>query len=545
MLFDRWYGFAALLITLGICLHFIPIDEEAVMLRRVAPQATSDQSLRDVLRQNCARLALSQSLDENAYGELWLQTFKGLLRSGNQSLCFVTVKRSREHRFHLVGYWNVYLAVANSENTPLYEKNFSATIARPLTVLPFIALVLAYTFGLPWCGIIGTFLLFGFALVGFNGKHFAESSLRSVALSLFSDPNAWAVCLILFWHQFQLPQSTSQRTTGDNRRWKWKRWISVALGIWNPALMAPSERAFQRSPLNGHRIRSFLNLQVIVTALSLYLLSIDFNDLHSALSKNILIPRYLTLAVVVLSVFNPVRLSPTQALPALGSPRPWIFVVCWGCLQAVSHFVPGFGERTSPVLLFSAALVISSPLPRFPLQRRTLLRVMGLAGGWLAALSFAEQSRIIDWFLYLLDGLPFTSHTAVAAYIAGIALGFLQGIFSLSFFDVLGLASLKDSPLLRAAFLDGTLIGILYSPLSLLNLFPIAFYNISYPELIRIRSQQLGKAILIGLLVFTMSGVNSVAILQPVTFVFICLVAVSHQLKQAKWRMGGVFAPIK
>ena len=43
---------------------------------------------------------------------------------------------------------------------------------------------------------------------------------------------------------------------------------------------------------------------------------------------------------------------------------------------------------------------------------------------------------------------------------------------------------------------------------------------------------------IIGATIYAVSAINSVAILQPVTFIFMCLLAVTFQLRKSEWHLG-------
>ena len=93
-------------------------------------------------------------------------------------------------------------------------------------------------------------------------------------------------------------------------------------------------------------------------------------------------------------------------------------------------------------------------------------------------------------------------------------------------------------PLVRAALLDGILAGILLSPFSLVNLIPAAQFRIGMGALIAERFRQLAFPLEIGVTIYAIGAINSVGILRPATFVFLCLVAVAYQLRKGAWRFG-------
>jgi hypothetical protein len=127
----------------------------------------------------------------------------------------------------------------------------------------------------------------------------------------------------------------------------------------------------------------------------------------------------------------------------------------------------------------------------------------------------------------------------IFTFIAGLVLGFLTGNFSVTFFALFPvLLKPHGNELVKAALLDGILAGTLFSPFSLFNLLPAAQFGTSLQELTTFRFQQLAYPLGIAGAIYAISTINSVAILRPVTFVFLCLVALAFQLKKSKWKLG-------
>ena len=92
-----------------------------------------------------------------------------------------------------------------------------------------------------------------------------------------------------------------------------------------------------------------------------------------------------------------------------------------------------------------------------------------------------------------------------------------------------------DQPLVKAALIDGILAGSMLSPFSLFNLFPAAQFGLDLQDLVRFRIKQLAIPLTISTIIYAVCAINSVAILQPVTFIVLCLLALATRLKRNAW----------
>jgi hypothetical protein len=155
------------------------------------------------------------------------------------------------------------------------------------------------------------------------------------------------------------------------------------------------------------------------------------------------------------------------------------------------------------------------------------------------ATSLAIQSGATDMMLVIAEPRIHPVGLVFFTFLAGIAMGFITGNFSSAFFAIFTLMLKSTSqPLVHAALLDGVFAGILLSPFSLYNLVPSVQFRLSHQDLLRFRFKQLMYPLGIGSLIYAVSAVNSVAILRPATFVFLCLAALAFQLRKSYWQIG-------
>jgi hypothetical protein len=154
-------------------------------------------------------------------------------------------------------------------------------------------------------------------------------------------------------------------------------------------------------------------------------------------------------------------------------------------------------------------------------------------------LQAVQSSGLTDLSMSLLDPKMHPSVIVIFCFMTGLLLGMVTGNFFVAFFPLF-ISILKSSPtpLVQAALLDGVLAGTFLCPYSLWNIVCAVQYGIAPEKILRYRYRQLGFPIAMGGIIYAISAINSVNILRPTAFVFLCLVAVAVQLKRGAWRFG-------
>jgi hypothetical protein len=128
-------------------------------------------------------------------------------------------------------------------------------------------------------------------------------------------------------------------------------------------------------------------------------------------------------------------------------------------------------------------------------------------------------------------------------YLGSMLLALATGSFTASYFPLMiFLSNHQGEPLVHAALLEGILAGLFLSPFSLFNLLPSVQLRLSMKELLALRIQQLGFPLLISTVIYAISAMSSIAILRPVTFIFLCLLGLFIQLKKQQWKVGNLIA---
>lgn len=321
------------------------------------------------------------------------------------------------------------------------------------------------------------------------------------------------------------------------------RWLNRAIlgsiGLWNPAAFTIAGRLFLPFQGSVNRIASFFTAQVAAVCLSLYLLAFDINQLQAFMSDSLLLPRYFTFGALIFMFLQHERPKREPITWKLGG--FWRSVLCIVAIEAMAfHF--RFLEGTSTITRIGAALVISQLLAPVGVRWKSFGRealhwsAMVVLSACIAVLS--AQLSVTDLTLLIFDPRIHPTGVVFFTFLSGIVLGFVSGSFAISFFALFAtLMKTAAVPLVKAALLDGILAGILLSPLSIHNLLPAAQFGVSMSNLIAYRFKQLAFPLAIGTLIYAVAAINSVAILRPATFVFLCLVAVVAQLKRKAWKL--------
>jgi hypothetical protein len=288
-----------------------------------------------------------------------------------------------------------------------------------------------------------------------------------------------------------------------------------------------------------------LDTQLLVTSLSLFILSVDFTHHGSRLETTLLLPRYFSCAALTFIVFRYTMVRPDKTKLALEMPPFWrglAFVlvgelvaaqVCW--LSEFPRLVRIGSELALSEVLFSRGRPLRPSIKAF--------LPCGLAV-FIAAFftAVSRKGGATDMAVTLLTPQTSSDSLVFTTFLAGLGIGFITGNFSLAFFSLFPtLLRGHDSNMMKAALLDGILAGNLLSPFSLFNLLPAAQFDLGLGKLIKFRLNQMLIPLLIGGSIYAVSSLNSIAILQPVTFVFLCLVAFAFQMKESRWHLARFF----
>jgi hypothetical protein len=207
----------------------------------------------------------------------------------------------------------------------------------------------------------------------------------------------------------------------------------------------------------------------------------------------------------------------------------------------LSWFIPTLNSLPTFSLVAFSLLISELAWPANLRWRKAINGFLPLAGVLVLASAFtvaSVESGVIDLAKILFDPTIHPSALVLFTFISGMALGLVSGHFPTAFFALLPLLTQNSTPILRAAWVDGVLAGWLLCPFSLLNWIPSTLFHLPSTDTFRARFHQVRIPLVLGIAVYAISGLSSLTILRPVTFVFLCLVIVALHLKHKKWRLG-------
>lgn len=543
MIFGREIAFLASIASMALILHLVPCDEEKVALYRLEDQLRQEPTLKELVSNHCSTLE----------GNLERRDIRFLARlhgpqqavEGAQKPCQIVLESSHVQRFYIQNFWNYQLIIRDNAGSVFFNRTFSVHFPRLLCLFPLAVFLLSLVFDFKMWGLAWTLGSYLFLLSGGNVIQGLSSVVRGAYLTFTANQTFTGLLLLVLWlslYRSRAERAPSSRHEITRVQSLANRFLSFVVGLWNPAAYTLAGKLF--FPFKGalHKIIPFLDGQLLITCISLYLLSLDMSNFGTFMRHSVALPRYFSFATFLFLSISYWSFNPRKRSVIWHQPRFWrgLSFVC--AIELLSLQIAPLREFAT-LTRVGLALTLSEIISLGRLSLRSAIRSFVPLSGMLFIATFitfiSVESGVMD--LVLVAWEPRVHPTAVAlfTFLAGLGLGFLTGSFSTTFFTVFALLVQSNHlPLVKAALIDGILAGSLLSPFSVFNLFPVAQFGIRLQELVRFRIKQLTAPLIIALIIYTVCAVNSVAILQPVTFVFLCLVAVTLQLKKAAWQLG-------
>lgn len=535
-------------LSLGVALWFLPFDAEKVGRYRLDAALKDVPNLHEKVAANCSDL---RSEDTSSAAKLLLEVLAPPPpEKAIHGSCQLVVVASHSSRFHLSMLSAYRFSVKRAGLTNAFlEKDFVVKFPLPLAFLPTFAVLIAILVGFASYTLPVAIFLQIFALSGGGLISTFENSMLGIALSAQKDTNLVGLLLASAWLAlYRSAKPMPHRPMRADRDGILQKVALFCLGLWNPIVFTMASTLWH--PFKGtlRRLAPLLDIQFAVAALSLYLLSVDFSNFSTFASTayaSFWSPRYFTFAAL-LFVFFSVRTAPPQRsvpfwrMPRMG--RSLGFIAGFELLNAYTGALEGFPTLTR----LSLALIASELITPFQLRWSRFFYfwipwtccLVGIS----ALVSIIQQSGAIDLAAALTEPRNHPSAIVVFTFVAGISLGFLSGHFATAYFALIPLMLHAEvQPLVRAALLDGILAGIMLSPISLFTVLPGVQFRVPMQQVLSRRFEQLSIPLGIGVIIYFVASFNAVAILRPITFVFLCLLFSAMRLKNRDWQFGRTF----
>jgi len=536
---------AFLLTTLvsGIFLSLFSYNEEKVAFLRLEQGLLKDTPLMQKIAGACSQFS---PLSEHRAEPFLIQRIQ-LPQADEPRLCRLHVRSIRDTSYFLRSLWSFSVAVQNETRETVSQGRFSIDFPTPLSFIPLVIFFLTVILKLEWIRFSWLAIAYFFLVGGGNIILTSELSLKSL-LGAF-DPNLMGTLLVVLWVSLvqNHPTMISPRREGSFVEKIPNRLFSSLLGLWNPLLFTVVSKIFFWGKRGLRGILPFFEIQVLLGCLSLYLFAQDLRNFPSTILISLLSPRYFSSAVILFVLFRLSQLGATPQVTVWRLPHFWRTAG----LVLLGEILFRYFHVEGAVLTRIGLLLVASELAwpwgiRFTRVMRTFLPSAATVIFCASLPVFNRESGITELAFALWDPSTHPNALALFAFLSGIGFGFLMGNFSSAFFSVAFLLKTSEPAIFQAALLDGILAGNLLSPFSFFNLLPAVNFRISMRELISFRFSQLAVPILIGAAIYALGIMDAVRILQPVSFVFLSLVAFALQLKKRSWTMGGALrgAPV-
>jgi hypothetical protein len=544
--FGLLLGFGVSAIAITVVLTLVSFDDRKTALLRLDESLSTDSHFKETIGQNCHSLVGRQTSTDEKF---ILNRFAPPPGAEATQNCFVSIQAASRSRFGLEGHWNFGIELETDQGRRLFHQNYTIQFPRPRTLLPVALLFLAVVFEIPFWGWFSSFAVFLLLISGANPLHLSTLVQKTLPVTLQTEGTLAGLLLLCGWvaiasnrhPKVRVLNPTILRNVNQG-----KSILGLLLGLWNPiafTLCAPLTLVFRGA---SHRLSFFFDAQILITALSLYLLSFDYRELAANLGENLMLPRYLTLALFLFLLLpHKSTLKPSNRLPI--APHSLLrAMICILLLEAASQLQ--LLPFQSPTLTrMAAGLFLSEILWPYGVHWKRAYRSAFLWTGttllvfWLGIL--LVDIGMPQMVFGLIDPRMHPTAMVFFTFTGSLVLATLTGSFTASYFPILMLlANHHGEPLVRAALIEGILAGMFLSPFSLLNLLPAVQFRLNMKELLSLRLQQLGFPLLISTTIYALSAMSSIAILRPVTFIFLCLLGLFIQLKKQQWRVGDLIS---
>jgi hypothetical protein len=533
-----------------------PSSELRVALKRLEPAFLADTNLEKRIRTQCDSLeSYHRHLDTlNQLSEAgvpnmslerqWIQRIYPSLAPLTEKRCFLRISYAGNEKFHLRSYWAFTIRILAPDQSLIEERTLNTSTPTRLCLMPLLLFFLFTLAGQAWAKpslFAGLFFLFCY---GFN----VTQSLSAFAVSLFNtltgDMSFLGFALFLLWFSIRAAETPTPPLPPLDKKKndrKWNRFIRIAIALWNPVIFTVLSRVLLPLREKKKTLLAFLCLQTLFLCASTYLFSSQGNFTSLGLLHNLLLPRYFTFACFLCAIFPwlPWQNYARPILwkwPRLGRSLIWIALI-----EVLSFIIPGL-SNLSTLTRIASGLVLGELIARTQVNLqvflKTFLPLLTLSLLSYAMPDFLSRSGVTELLNISLDPKLHPNVLAFYCFFSGFILSAISGSFSWSVFGLLQMMKpLQLTPLMEASLIDGVLAGYLVSPFSLINIVFAQILGLKLSIVIRERLHSLQLPFLMVLIVLTVSLADAVTILRPISFIFICLVFISWQLKEKFWSL--------
>ncbi len=529
-------------ITAAIFLVLLPFSQREVATERLNSELSKTVELTKIVSDNCRELLSN----ENTPLERWFigKLIPHPLVSPSPLLpsCVLRAQSTHSSQLNLRAQWNLGFEIFDSTSLrPIITKSYSTQFPLPLCFLPLLAFILMLPFSSHLFGAMTCLVLHLFFLSGLNLIELLKNLPKIPINILATDRLFPGLFLFSLWIALLPLHERKRGKTASNRiEVLVNSFFNNLLGIWNPILYTLIGPIIFSVGNEIKRLTVFLNSQLLILALSLYIFGLDLSNIYSVFTT-FLTPRYFSFSIFFCFFLSLVPSGHNNQILIWEIKHFWRYFIAVIVMESLAFMITEL--RAIPTLTRWGLVFLLVEFLRFKWDHWN-----AIYSRWKAPLTallisssvaaFCSEVGVIDLVISICDPQKHPTSILPFTLLSGFLLGFLTGGLSSPFFILVSqLIQTYPNPLIRAALFDGVLAGLIFSPFSLFNLFPAMQNKISIQKLLRLRFKQLLIPILMGIVIYFVGTVTTLGILAPVCFVFCCLIVISFKLKKNRWKI--------
>lgn len=532
---SKYFYFLTAAVSLFIVLINLNYSPQKIALLQLEKNLLQETSLNTLIEKSCNQV-LAQ--EDNMAERFFLERFStATAKITDRKQCTLNIQNTNESRFHLITYWYYGITLHNQEGNLIFNKQYSFNFPKPLSLFPMGLFFLSLLFKVK-LSLVFLMSIYGLFLFGLNTTQFSKSILKASWLTLTQDPYFIGVTLLALWAAIKLSLKQEKLAPVKNNYSLLKKVFVSLLGMWSPIFYSFVQNLFYKARTQG--IHLIYNTQAILFALSIYFIFFDLKKLSLFLNQSLWLPRYFTFALLLFFFARYGLRSPHSS--SIGVDRSFIlsFILIFAS-EILFLFIPELRmmnsfARMALILLITEILFNYKRIT--PLWLKTFIPCTLSIFGLFLFYNISTESGILELAFTLWDPRVHPSVLTLYTFICGAIIGYLTGNVSITYFLLYtSLVKIHGIPTAKAALVDGVILGNLISPFSLLNVIPAFFNKKSIQEIISTRLRLIYFPLIISVITYALCSLQAVSILQPVSFIFLCLVLVAYMLKKNNWQI--------
>ena len=285
-------------ITAAIFLVLLPFSQREVATERLNSELSKTVELTKIVSDNCRELLSN----ENTPLERWFieKLIPQPLVSPSPLLpsCVLRAQSTHSSQLNLRAQWNLGFEIFDSTSLrPIITKSYATQFPLPLCFLPLLAFILMLPFSSHLFGAITCLVLHLFFLSGLNLIELLKNLPKIPINILATDRLFPGLFLFSLWIGLLPLHERKRGKTASNRiEVLVNSFFNNLLGIWNPILYTLIGPIIFSVGNEIKRLTVFLNSQLLILALSLYIFGLDLSNIYSVFTT-FLTPRYFSFSI--------------------------------------------------------------------------------------------------------------------------------------------------------------------------------------------------------------------------------------------------------